>query len=59
MYIGWISAEPEDKEALEALGVNVGVYSDWVNAFRGCLATEACVDRLKKVWNKPHKFIRE
>jgi len=57
--IGWVEADESDKERLEEIGVKVGVYSTWINAFRGCLATEACVGRLEKYWDRPFKFIKD
>jgi hypothetical protein len=48
--IGWIAADPSDREHLESLGVVVGDYAEKNRMFVDCIVSDDALNKLEPYW---------
>ena len=52
MYYGWISAEYEDRNILQSLGIILGSYSYSVKIFHDCQVPPKALKALDQYWGR-------
>ena len=52
MYYGWISAEYEDRNILQSMGIILGSYSYSVKTFHDCEVPSKALKQLDQYWGR-------